>query len=208
MDSYNKKTLRSYEENLDEYITGTPQDVSPELKKWINDALGSLPEKASILEIGSGFGRDAKYLEELGHSVLRTDASLSFVHYLQNEGYDAMVLNVLKDVIPREFDMVFANAVFLHFKPKDLSCALSKACNSLDKNGVLAFTVKHGEGSEWSRDKLNAPRFFQYWRISELALLVRRAGFKDVLAYFDPPKRWIYVIAKNKATKGGPDDNR
>jgi len=43
---------------------------------------------ASILEIGSGTGRDALELERRGYRVRRTDAALSFVEMMRADGFE------------------------------------------------------------------------------------------------------------------------
>ena len=52
---------------------------------------------ARVLEIGSGGGRDARLMEELGLRVRRTDITPGFVALLRAEGHDADVLDPLTD---------------------------------------------------------------------------------------------------------------
>lgn len=69
MSDSNHITLQSYEENIEEYIKQTPHKLSNDVKKWISDTINGLLLEARILEIGSGFGRDADYIEEQGYKV-------------------------------------------------------------------------------------------------------------------------------------------
>ncbi len=121
MSETNERTLKSYNNHLQEYIDGTPHEVESDasIKAWIDKALSMLPENGVILEIGSGFGRDADYIEQAGFKVVRTEAAHSFVDYLNKNKKGAIELNVITDEIEGEYDMVFANAVLLHLTPDE-----------------------------------------------------------------------------------------
>jgi SAM-dependent methyltransferase len=160
MSDTNDKTVQSYEEHVQEYIAGTPQDVSGDVKDWIDRALSHVDKSGTILEIGSAFGRDATYIESKGYRVDRTDATKAFVELLNKQGHTARVLNAITDDFGGPYAMVIANAVFLHFKPDEAKQALRNAYKALQPNGIFAFTVKEGNGEEWTDDKLGSPRYF------------------------------------------------
>ncbi|MBM3198601.1 MAG: hypothetical protein FJZ58_05035, partial [Chlamydiae bacterium] len=113
----NERTLSSYELATQEYVQGTATEVSGSFKKWIDATLALLSEEAEIFEIGSGFGRDAKYMESYGFHVERSDATEAFIALMQTEGYAALYFNVITDTFPSTYDLIFANAVFLHLTP-------------------------------------------------------------------------------------------
>jgi len=197
----NDTTVASYEAHVQEYINGTPKDVDGQFKEWIDKALSITDQAKPILELGSAFGRDAEYIEAKGYEVQRTDVTKSFVEYLQKQGHNAKVLNAITDELDSGYGMVFANAVFLHFTREELAPVLSKVIQSLDINGILAFSVKKGEGEAWSQDKLGAPRYFCYWQQEPLQSLVLSAGFEiiditDAVSSSKNGQEWLHVIAK------------
>ncbi len=192
--SPNTLTLRSYELSIQEYIDGTAAEVSGSFKTWMDQTLSFLPANAQIIEIGSGFGRDAKYVESCGFKVERTDATEAFVALLQGEGYSARSFNILMDSFTAQYDLVFANAVFLHFTPQELNLALQKIHAALKSHGILAFSVKKGEGEEWTTAKLGKPRYFCYWSSEALCLMLESVGFEVVGISEDEP--FLQVIAK------------
>lgn len=110
----------------------------------------------------------------------RTDATLAFVELLRHDGHPADVLNVLTDDLGGPYAGVLADAVFLHFTPEQLRGVLLRVRESLSPGGLLAFSVKIGDGTEWSDHKLGAPRFFQYWQEGPLRALLADCGY-DVL---------------------------
>src|SRR5690348_18508311 len=79
----NQITLGSYELGVEPYVANTAAEVSGLFKEWIDKTLSLVTKKASILEIGSGFGRDARYIESKGYSVERTDATKGFIELLE-----------------------------------------------------------------------------------------------------------------------------
>ena len=176
----NQITLQSYQLGINEYINGTPHEISGNFKIWIDLFLNLLPSNARIIEIGSAFGRDAQYIESRGFSVERTDATPEFVTYLQTKGHEAHEFNVLTDDFSPFYDLIFANAVFLHFTPEELDNVLKKIYKSLSKDGLLAFSVKQGEGEAWSTEKVGNPRYFCYWKKEKIQPLLEANGFQIV----------------------------
>lgn len=192
--SSNALTLHSYESGVQEYINGTPTEVSGSIKEWIDATLAHLPTNAEILEIGSGFGRDANYIESYGFSVERTDAAEAFVTLLQEQGHPARRFNILTDPVHKQYGLIFANAVFLHFTPQELEVVLKKIHAALKDDGIIAFSVKKGEGEEWTTAKLGQPRYFYYWDQDKIESLLKRTGFELVRTSGDD--RFLQIIAK------------
>ncbi len=191
----NALTLATYEECAELYIERTSQEVAGSLKKWLDAALLELPTDAKILEIGSGGGRDASYIESLGYTRLTcSDAADSFVQWLLEHGHVAAPLNILTEEIDGSFDLILADAVFLHFTPEELQIVLGKCLRALNPGGSLAFTVKTGEGSEITNDKLDQPRFFQYWGPYDITRRVIHVGFVGY-AFVSSPPAWIHLLA-------------
>jgi len=69
----NQKTIDTYKSKFNEYVQGTTKAVSGDAKKWIDDSLEGLDHSTTILELGSGFGRDADYISSCGYTVKCSD---------------------------------------------------------------------------------------------------------------------------------------
>lgn len=201
--SKNDQTIQAYEANVELYVSGTPHVASTDVSSWMSRALAHLTQDSKILELGSAFGRDAADAKAKGYIFQLTDAAQSFVTLLQQKGYNAHLLNAITDDLGGPWDMVFANCVFLHFTVEEFDLVLQKIARSLNNSGILAFAVKQGKGSEWSSEKINTPRFFQYWTQPELKEHLSKTGFglmdmRDGITQGDANK--IYVIARKKIT--------
>lgn len=197
MTSDNDKTLKSYEEQYEKYVRNTSHEISTEFKEWLDRALSLVKGPKAVLEIGSGFGRDASYIKNKGYEVIATDAVATFVNLLKKSGHKARLLNVLTDDMGEGYGMIFANAVLLHLNPAQFKQVLIKIKKSLLKEGVLAFSVKEGEGSEWTKAKLDAPRYFQYWQEDNLKRIVIESGFQivDLSKVRGPQNTWLLFTA-------------
>lgn len=200
MSESNNRTIVSYENHIQEYIDGTPQEVTGAVKNWINHSLAGLPLDARIIEIGSAFGRDAAYIENMGYSVERTDATPGFVEYLKQNGNDARFFNALTDNFSGQYDLVFADAVLLHFNREETSTVVSKVFSALKEGGRFSFSLKQGDGEAWSEDKLGAPRYFCYWTSEQIANTLHSSGFLNVsIQDFDNSGRnnakWLHILA-------------
>lgn len=200
MNNSNNKTLQAYEGHVQEYIDGTPQGIDGIHKIWMDRVLTGVSKTADILEIGSAFGRDAEYMQSLGFKVQCTDAPQSFVDLLNEKGFSAKKLNVLTDPITERYDLVIANAVFLHFTRDEIKIVLRKIYDSLKTGGRIAFTVKEGEGEKWSDEKLGVPRYFCYWQEDGMREVVESAGYSNVEISGDNVTRkntsWLQIIAE------------
>jgi hypothetical protein len=190
----NKITLESYNLNVDAYIAGTPAQVSGGFKTWIDATVALMHSDARIIEIGSGCGRDAAYIESQGFTVERTDAAQGFVTLLQEQGYNVRSFNILTDDFVASYDLVYAAGVFLHFTPAEFTHALIKIHGSLTLSGIISFSVKEGVGEEWDTRKLGSPRYFCYWTQQSIAELLCKTGF-EILALYEADS-FICVIAR------------
>jgi 2-polyprenyl-3-methyl-5-hydroxy-6-metoxy-1,4-benzoquinol methylase len=198
----NDLTLKAYENGVAEYNSAANMQVLGSVKEWIDASLSMLKPGAQVLEIGSAHGRDAKYMEDKGFVVHRTDAARSFVEYLKNQGYEASLLNAIKDKLGGPYNMVFANAVLLHFTVEETKSLLIKIKGALAKDGIFAFSVKVGDGTEWSNKKLKEARFFTYWQEEPLRKILNEADLEIV--YFKHAKsghtnkEWFHVICRSR----------
>ena len=197
----NDKTLRAYEEEPQGYVDKTPPEVVGDLKQWIDLTLSMVGPDARVLELGSGFGRDANYIESQGFKVQRTEAAVSFVKMMQHRGDDAILLNAITGDYGGPYDLIFADAVLLHFSPGETETVLKKTHDALALGGLFSFRLKAGIGAEWD-SAMKQPRFLQYWLPDELKKVLVANGF--VIVWLDEGHSkfnkftWLQAIARKK----------
>lgn len=190
-------TLDAYRAHAQRYAQRTPATPSP----LVAELTALLPVGSSVLELGSGPGRDADALEAAGFAVDRTDAAASFVALQHHAGHPARLLDVRDADFGGLYDGVFANAVLLYVARPRLGGVLSRARAATRPGGVMIASFKKGDGEHWSDAKLEVPRHFVLWREDALADAFATAGWTDVeVRDSSSPhaaEAWITVTARN-----------
>lgn len=191
-----ERTLLAYERGADRYADRTDGHRAG----LVDDLLALVPAGAHVLELGSGPGRDADALEVAGLLVDRTDGTAAFVDRLRAAGRDARLLDVRHEDWGGPYDAVFANAVLLHLDRDTTGPVLARARRAVRPAGVLAATVKHGDGDGWSTRKLDDARFFTYWTEDALTAAAVAAGWRDVrvreTTRAGAAERWLTLTAR------------
>jgi SAM-dependent methyltransferase len=196
-------TLAAYQSQAQEYLRRTPWPW-PELIDFL-DRFARLAGQGPVLEIGSGPGRDADYLESRGVRMIRTDATPAFVSLLRDAGHDALLLDARTDPLGGPYQGILANAVLLHLNRDQFEDVLRRARAAIVPGGVLAFTLKEGDGAAWSDYKLGVPRHFTYWRESAVRAALHRAGWPDAsVVHVAGGDGWLHVLAQ-PGTASPPD---
>jgi SAM-dependent methyltransferase len=165
------------------------------MDRWLDRIGEVLSAGASVLEIGSGTGEDAIALEGRGYRVRRTDAAQSFVEMIRADGFAADQLNAITDELGGPYDLIFADAVFLHFDRAELTSVLRKARRAA---AHLAFTTREGVGGEWSNRFLDLPRRFNSWQEQPLRDLLTETGWTvtDLTRHQTRlGSNWLFILA-------------
>lgn len=177
------ETVRSYDLDAAAYVEAgavMPASVSAH----IEDFAARLRPGAWVLEIGSGGGRDAALMEDLGLRVRRTDITPAFVELLRAQGHEADLVDPLTDdltCMQGPYDGVWANASLLHVARTDLPTVLARLAVVTRPGGLLSIRVKEGDGEGWStHGSITSPRHFTYWREAPLRTLVEDNGWGEV----------------------------
>lgn len=109
-----QRTVESYEASASQYDTLVDARRPPHIEDALRRLVQCLPLGGSVLEIGSGPGRDADLVESLGAVVRRTDATQAFLDLMADRGRKADLLNVVTDELGGPYDGVLAMAVLIH----------------------------------------------------------------------------------------------
>lgn len=192
----NDTTLATYQASADRYIEDTIRQP-PALLAYL-DRFAGLAGQGHILELGSGPGWDAGYLEQRGIQVTRSDATSAFVERLRAAGHDARLLDIRSGDLGGPYDGVLANAVLLHLSRDQFRDALRRMRQAVTAGGLLAVTLKEGDGEQWSTARLGLPRHFTYWREAALRHALQDSGWDiTFLAHVaGRADQWLQLIAR------------
>ena len=142
----NLETVESYGRYAPHYAEAT-STMTARTVEMLDAFVAALPGGATLLEIGSGPGWDADYLEAQGVRVLRTDAAASFVAMQRERGKVARQLNVVTDSLGGPYHGIMMLYVAQHIGDALLPGCLAKIFDSLRPGGCLLMTYREGDGT-------------------------------------------------------------
>jgi 2-polyprenyl-3-methyl-5-hydroxy-6-metoxy-1,4-benzoquinol methylase len=158
------RTVQSYERSAREYDTLVNPKRPPHIEDALRRLVQWLPTGGLVLEIGSGTGRDADFIESLGAVVRRTDATQAFLDLMAERGKQADLLNVMTDELGGPYDGVLAMGVLIHVDREQTDAVLRKVHAALKPGGAFLVAMRKGEGETsgdyhtvlWTRDRFAA----------------------------------------------------
>ncbi len=100
----------------------------------------------------------------------------------------------------------FPPAVFLHISEAELAKVLARTATAAWPGGLLAFTLKEGDGSHWTTAKLDRPRHFTDWREPELRLMIEASPWEVVAVEHatGPAETWLHCLCVLPGGTGRP----
>ncbi len=144
-----------------------------------------------VLDLGSGSGRDALLLRDLGLEATCVDASIEMVKMTHKLGFESIHADFeTMDFTDGAFDGVWAYTSLIHVASEQVTAALKKVHRYLQPQGVLAIGVIIGDGEAINERKSmpGAKRYFKYYSADELEKLVTSEGFTlEYSETYDPP---------------------
>lgn len=101
---------------------------------------------------------------------------------------------------------MLADAVLLHLTREEFVDVLQRARRPVRSGGLLATTLKEGDGEAWTQAKLDLPRYFTYWREPAVRAALRATGWQvlsldHVTGRLEP---WLFVVARVACLPGDP----
>jgi 2-polyprenyl-3-methyl-5-hydroxy-6-metoxy-1,4-benzoquinol methylase len=135
-----------------------------------------LPSGGHVLDIGSGPGWDADFLEGLGVRVRRTDVTKSFRDFQAERGQQVDALDVLTDEIAETYDGILMLCVLQHFERTELDGVLHNLVSALRDGGAMLLSHPVGQDEIWEHATSGDYRIVR-WSNAALDERLRRAGF-------------------------------
>jgi len=156
-----------------------------------------LPDKATLLELGSGGGLDIEFLKQK-YLTTGSDLSEEFLKICKDKHPDVsfLKLNALKLATAGTFDCVYSNKVLHHLTKVELKKSLVEQAKILSTKGLIAHSFWLGEDSE----EMNGLLFTYYSPNELLSIISESFDVLDTLSYQEFEKDdSLFVIARLKA---------
>ena len=190
------ETLKFYADHAATYVQHA-QRPSRQLAGF----LAHLPSGGTVLELGTGNGRDAAAMLAAGFAVTPSDASPELAAEAETRlgvPVRIMAFHELDEVAA--YDGVWACAALLHAPREELTDDLARIFRALRPGGHLIASFKAGGGE--GRDALG--RYYNYLDAGELHAHAAAAGpwasiditESDGSGYDGQPTRWLWMHAR------------
>ncbi len=119
---------------------------------------------STILEVGSGPGWDADYIESFGMHVKRTDITTGFREIQLERGKQITSLNILTDNFGGPYDGVVALCVLLNIDRNQVESVITKVAQCLRRGGVFLVSIREGDGELWERSERSGEYHVVLWK--------------------------------------------
>ena len=170
--SQSRQTIASYEAEADHYCTlvsEVPNAFDQTAFRRVADIAG---QGGRVLEIGSGPGFDADFLETLGLTVRRTDATKRFLELQAARGKTGELVDVITDDVGGPYDAVVAMCCLIHVPREEIDQVLAKLTQSLRPGGALLVSMRDGD------HETTGEYHTIYWSRPDFAARLAAAGLK------------------------------
>lgn len=131
-----------YEMNAKPYAEETfSVDMSEQYRRF----LPLLRERARILDVGSGSGRDACYFQKKGYQVTALEPSKNLCREIRKVFSGKIVCSDIQSYRPNQrFDGIWACASFLHLQEKEVFSFFERIDLYLNDSGIIYLSGKNG----------------------------------------------------------------
>lgn len=164
------QTIQSYEDYADRYaanVSKTPSNLDRIALKCLAQRVGP---GGRVLEIGSGPGYEADFMETLGLDVKRTDATKRFLEIQAARGKQGDLLDIITDEFGGPYDAVVGMCVLIHVPREHIDSVLAKITNALRPGGLFLVSMREGDGETTGKYHTI------YWRRDDFAARINAAG--------------------------------
>lgn len=145
-------TVKYYDDNADVFVA---QTVNADVTELYVPFLSKLPERARILDAGSGSGRDTKAFRDMGHVVIAIDASAEMVGATRRLSDGPTIHSTFLGYSDDDqFDGIWACASLLHVPSTDLPKTLNHLSGLLNVGGWMFASFKIGESEQIRNGRL------------------------------------------------------
>lgn len=165
-----RKTINAYEDCAERYDALVRHVPNQREQKWLQRLVAITGKGGRILEVGSGPGYDADFVEGLGAQVRRTDATKRFLELQAARGKHGEFLDLITDDLGGPYDAVLALCVLIHVPREQTDQVLAKIVGSLRPGGTFLVSMRIGDGEK------SGEYHTVYWRRDDFAARLESAG--------------------------------
>lgn len=148
-------------------------------KKYLDYLISTLPDTASILDVGCGTGEPIfRYFAERSYPILGLDASAAMLAIARKNfpEHEFLQMDMRELQLDRQFDAILAWHSFFHLPLEDQKNMFTRFHEHLKPNGILLFTSGHERGEAWGENG-GEQLFHASFSTQEYQELLQHSGF-------------------------------
>lgn len=196
-----RRTIDSYEQIAREYAADTAKsaDGSGAAGEGLRRLVEAMSGGGTVLEVGSGGGWDADFVESRGLAVRRTDITQAFIDLQAERGKQVERLDLATDDLGGPYDAVMAMAVMQHLERDLIPQVLRRFAAGLTPQGLLLTAIPVGEGDYWEVGESGNEYFTVLWIESDFTEALVDAGFAvewSVSNDYPNEATWLMLLAR------------
>lgn len=198
----NVSTLAGYEGCAEEYAETTAPKPEADDQPGLVELLKAIDPGSRLLEIGSGPGWDADWLEQRGLVIRRTDGADSFVQFQAGRGRQAERLDVTGDPLGGPYDGVIALHVLQHVEREILPSVFAGIAGAIRDGGVFLLALREGQGETVEIGSKGNEYYVALWPRAEIiaVLAALSLGLLWSHSFEEREGRWLTALFR----KGAP----
>jgi len=179
MSTQEDKTIKYYDEHAEEWAASHSGLNEKSFWNIEMERFHKLLPQGKLIEIGSGTGRDAADLIEMGYDYVGTDASDGFLKLARDRNPKSnfkkvRVQKLAENFSENEFDGFWTAATLLHIPKGEAGESLENIYTIVKNGGVGFISIKEGEGE--IEDETS--RLFSFYSQDEFSELLKRHNFE------------------------------
>lgn len=172
-----EKTIATYNQLAQAYDEETVEFWTRFPRSFIDSF--SAKSGVSVLDIGSGPGRDALIFQTAGKVLTCLDASQAMINICKARGLNALLGDF--NHLPFDdasFDGAWAYTSLLHVPKAEIDQPLREIHRILKPNRILGIGMIEGDWEGYRESSgVSLPRWFSYYQKDELVNIIARHGF-------------------------------
>jgi ubiquinone/menaquinone biosynthesis C-methylase UbiE len=171
-----------------------------DLERLAHTLLARCGEKASIVDIGCGTGRDMAWFEQRSLHVIGVDRSDGMLAYARRAVRGSLVSMDVRSLAFRgeSFDAAWCCASLLHLPRTDAPLALWEIRRVLKVDAPLMLSMQEGQGDAWEPGYgTDIERYFVRYGSAELEHMLAMAGFSvvEMVRTVHPLRTWLAYLS-------------
>lgn len=192
-----EQTLSYYNSRAADYISET---INLDMAAIRETFMCRLPEKAHILDVGCGSGRDSRVFLDRGYTVTAIDASETVAELTSAFLSQPVLVQKAQEIDGREqYDAIWACASLVHVPDSELCMTCKKIADALKPGGTLYMSFKRGTTKRWD----TRGRFFNNCTIEHITEILAQIPHLKISEHYETvslfptnPERWLNILAQ------------